>query len=128
MHQIPSAILTYELTAVREIVLSGLQLELYSLSEKVFVYWYLAKVLRKHLECLDDLLSVVPRGTLSLVYPCRARLMLRFFRSDSEAHKTHKHLSFQRTFLSALQAMSLGMFRVRRSIPIPVVLLIIVPS
>lgn len=65
IHQLPSAVLLYEMTTVREILLSGMQLELYNLWEKVFVYWYLAKVLGKHLECLNSLLSVIPEGMIS---------------------------------------------------------------
>lgn len=57
--QLPKAVLLWRLGAIREVVLSGFQLELYTSEEKPFAYWYLAQVLETHLKCLDELLPVV---------------------------------------------------------------------
>jgi N-alpha-acetyltransferase 35, NatC auxiliary subunit len=49
---------------VREVILSGFQLELYSRrEEKPFAYWYAVEVIDTRLNCLDNLTSVVPQGT-----------------------------------------------------------------
>lgn len=55
--------LLWRLSAIREIIFSGFQLELYTADEKSFAYWYAAQVLDAHLSCLDDLLVIVPKGT-----------------------------------------------------------------
>jgi hypothetical protein len=68
IHQFPTTFLIYELSTVKDILLSGLQLELYSVHEKVFVYWYLSKVIEKHLHCLDSVLSIIPHGEISLFF------------------------------------------------------------
>ena len=53
---------------VRDIVLSGFQLELYLDEEKTFAYWYSVKIIDEHLRCLDNLLDVVPDGLYLLCW------------------------------------------------------------
>ncbi|KAJ7290144.1 Mak10 subunit, NatC N-terminal acetyltransferase-domain-containing protein [Mycena rebaudengoi] len=84
---IPACALVWRLSVVREVVLSGFQLELYTSEEKPFAYWYLSQVLEAHLACLDDMLLVVA--------------------ADSTPHV---ELRFQHSLLTALQAMTVPMF------------------
>ncbi|KAG6825844.1 hypothetical protein H0H93_000232, partial [Arthromyces matolae] len=86
MH-LPKVPLIWRLGAIREIVLSGFQLELFSLEERPFAYYYASQVTEEHLSCLDDLLLVVAQ--------------------DSSAHE---ELKFQHNFLTALQLMFTATF------------------
>jgi N-alpha-acetyltransferase 35, NatC auxiliary subunit len=47
---------------MREIVLSGFQLELYSVDEKPIAYWYASEVIDAHLTQLDQIASLIPPG------------------------------------------------------------------
>jgi hypothetical protein len=60
--RIPNAALTWRLSAVREVVFSGFQLDLYSAEEKAFAYWYASRLMGAHLAALEDMFSVVPEG------------------------------------------------------------------
>ncbi|KAF9480902.1 hypothetical protein BDN70DRAFT_877091 [Pholiota conissans] len=57
--QLPIIALLWRLPIVREVVLSGFQLELYAPEERAFAYWYAARVIEEHLEYLDKVLPVV---------------------------------------------------------------------
>ena len=57
--------LLWRLSVVREVILSGFQLELYNQEEKSFAYWYAAEVIDVHLSCLDNLTSIVQEGAHS---------------------------------------------------------------
>ena len=57
--------LLWRLSVVREVILSGFQLELYAREEKCFAYWYAAEVMDAHLGCLDNLTSIVQEGAHS---------------------------------------------------------------
>lgn len=59
---LPDVVLLWRLSVVREVILSGFQLELYSREEKSFAYWYAVEVVDAHLSCLDNLTSVVQEG------------------------------------------------------------------
>jgi len=61
--QLPSAILIWRLSVLREIALSGFQLELYNGDEKAFAYWYTTQIIAEHVAALNSLISVVPGGT-----------------------------------------------------------------
>ena len=50
---------------MREVILSGFQLELYGRDEMSFAYWYAVEVIDAHLSCLDNLTSLVPEGAHS---------------------------------------------------------------
>jgi hypothetical protein len=63
LQEMPKAALLWRLSAIREIVLSGFQLELYAPEERPFAYWYAAQVLDAHLHSLEDLMPVVHEGT-----------------------------------------------------------------
>lgn len=60
--RISHAIQSWRLSTVREVVLSGFQLELYSPSERAFAYWYTSIVIDAHLTSLDEILKVISRG------------------------------------------------------------------
>jgi hypothetical protein len=64
--RVPDAALLWRLSIVREVVLSGIQLELYTIDEKAFAYWYVTQVIEKHLHLLDNWISIVSKGKLSL--------------------------------------------------------------
>ncbi|KAF9557743.1 Mak10-domain-containing protein [Agrocybe pediades] len=84
----PNIALLWRLSIIREIVLSGFQLELYKNEEKTFAYWYTATVISTHLDCLDGfLLAVVDEE--SDVYP---------------------EMVFQVQFLTALQSLCEALF------------------
>ncbi|KAF7314975.1 hypothetical protein MIND_00011600 [Mycena indigotica] len=93
MSHLSSCVLLWRLSVIRDVVLSGFQLELYTAEERSFAYWYLSEVIEAHLECLDRLLLAVnPDST-----PAR-------------------ELRFQHSFLTALQAMALPMFMLSMSL------------
>ncbi len=56
--------LLWRLSIIREVFLSGFQLELYVEDEKPFVYWELSHVAHEHLATLDLLEPVIPKGEL----------------------------------------------------------------
>ncbi|KAF7777691.1 hypothetical protein Agabi119p4_3763 [Agaricus bisporus var. burnettii] len=62
---IPKTVLLWRLSSIREIVLSGFQLEFYSPEEKTFAYWYLTRVFEMELECFENLLAAMPPDTLA---------------------------------------------------------------
>ena len=49
---------------MREVLLSGFQLQLYVDDEKSFVYWELSHVAHEHLATLNSLEPVIPKGEL----------------------------------------------------------------
>jgi len=57
-------VLLWRLSIIREVLLSGFQLELYAEDEKSFVYWELSQVNHEHLATLDALEPVIPKGEL----------------------------------------------------------------
>ena len=61
--QLPNVALLWRLSIVREVVLSGFQLELYAQEERSFAYWYAAQVMEAHLQCLDSLLPMAQAGS-----------------------------------------------------------------
>jgi N-alpha-acetyltransferase 35, NatC auxiliary subunit len=63
--RLPDVALLWRLSVVREVILSGFQLELYSREEKSFAYWYAVEVIAAHLSCLDNLTSIVQEGAYS---------------------------------------------------------------
>ncbi|KAI0303343.1 Mak10 subunit, NatC N-terminal acetyltransferase-domain-containing protein [Multifurca ochricompacta] len=63
---IPGAVLSWRLSVIREVLLSGFQLELYVKDEKPFVYWELSQVICEHLSTLAALDPVIPKGRLAL--------------------------------------------------------------
>ena len=64
---LPDIALLWRFTIIREIVLSGFQLELYHGEEIPFAYWYSAKVIDEHLKCLDNISSTVLHGVFSFI-------------------------------------------------------------
>lgn len=62
------AVLMYRLSTIREVVLSGFQLSLYTNEERVFAYWYVSQVLEMHLSCIDQLMPGMSSGTWFHVY------------------------------------------------------------
>lgn len=68
LRRIPDVALLWRLSIVREVVLSGFQLELYSGEEKTFAYWYAVQIIDEHLKCLDNMMSSVADG----LHHCRS--------------------------------------------------------
>ncbi|PPR02186.1 hypothetical protein CVT26_012126 [Gymnopilus dilepis] len=62
LSRLPDIALSWRLSLVQEVVLSGFQLELYAPQEKPFSYWYTVQVIEAHLECLDRMSVVVQEG------------------------------------------------------------------
>ncbi|KAG1749555.1 Mak10 subunit, NatC N-terminal acetyltransferase-domain-containing protein [Suillus lakei] len=83
------AVLMYRLSVIREVVLSGFQLSLYTNEERVFAYWYVVQVLEMHLSCIDQLMPGMS--------------------NDSDAYF---ELSYQLQFLTALQSLSIAVFAI----------------
>ncbi|KAH9842464.1 Mak10-domain-containing protein [Rhodofomes roseus] len=79
----PSIATMRRLAASREIILSGLQQDLYAREEVTIAYWYLSRILDAHLECIDQILNF-----------------------DTQAREEMK---IQLNFLTALQVMSMAM-------------------
>lgn len=59
---VPDGALLWRLTALREIILFGFQLDLYALEERAFAYWYAIQVIEAHVSCLDNWIPAVSRG------------------------------------------------------------------
>ncbi|KAF8875691.1 Mak10 subunit, NatC N-terminal acetyltransferase-domain-containing protein [Infundibulicybe gibba] len=89
MAYIPACALLWRLTAIREVIFSGFQLELYGVWEKPFAYWYAARVMEAHLTMLDRLLPAL-----------------------SPASRVCMETRFQHDLLTALQALSIAVFAV----------------
>jgi hypothetical protein len=64
--RVPDAALLWRLSIVREVVFSGFQLELYTMEERAFAYWYATQVIEEHLSCLDNWIPVVSKGIAAL--------------------------------------------------------------
>jgi len=64
MDALPNVILLWRLDIIREVLLSGFQLELYVEDEKSFVYWELSQVAHEHLAILHALEPVISEGEL----------------------------------------------------------------
>lgn len=60
----------WQLDTMREIVLSGFQLELYAKEEKAFAYWYAACIIEIHLNCIHALMPAVIQGDSALNRSC----------------------------------------------------------
>lgn len=58
--------LLWRLSIIREVLLSGFQLELYVEDEKPFVYWELSQVAHEYISTLNALEPVVLKGELIL--------------------------------------------------------------
>lgn len=88
------------LSACREVIISGFQQELYAPEEKPIAYWYLSRVLDAHMNCIENLLPLVPPGTTSVAFPTR--------RADEQSTDStaYRELRFQAAHLSALQMIS----------------------
>lgn len=91
--KLPYVALCWRLASLREVVLSGFQLELYVPEERPFAYWYATQMLDVHLTCIDNLFAVVPK--------------------ESNAYR---ELTYQSQLLTALQSMTAASFMV--SIPL----------
>src|SRR6267378_2296121 len=63
LYQLPTIALLWRLPIIREVVLSGFQLELYSDDERSFAYWYAAQVMEAHLQCLDNIFPMTQEGS-----------------------------------------------------------------
>ncbi|EIN07974.1 hypothetical protein PUNSTDRAFT_135491 [Punctularia strigosozonata HHB-11173 SS5] len=63
IRSLPVVVLCKRLANIREVVLSGFQLELYSVEEKPLAYWYASQAIEAHATCLESLLKVMPDGT-----------------------------------------------------------------
>ncbi|KZP13825.1 hypothetical protein FIBSPDRAFT_921556 [Athelia psychrophila] len=86
---VPDAALLWRLTALREIILFGFQLDLYALEERAFAYWYAVQVIEAHVSCLDNWIPAVSRESV-----------------------TYNEMVYQRGFLSALLSMCMAMFAI----------------
>lgn len=64
LRQLPKLALVWSLPSMREVVLSGFQLELYSREEKPVAYWFTAEIIDAQLACYDELILVIPKGSL----------------------------------------------------------------
>ncbi|KAG1736921.1 Mak10 subunit, NatC N-terminal acetyltransferase-domain-containing protein [Suillus paluster] len=83
------AVLMYRLSVIREVILSGFQLSLYTNEERVFAYWYVVQVLEMHLACIDQLMPGMSRGS-----------------------NAYCELRYQSQFLTALQSLSIAVFSI----------------
>ncbi|KAN0109790.1 Mak10 subunit, NatC N(alpha)-terminal acetyltransferase domain containing protein [Russula decolorans] len=87
INALTDAVLLWRLSIIREVLLSGFQLELYVDDEKSFVYWELSHVAHEHLATLNSLEPVIPK--------------------DSSAYG---ELIFVRSYLNAFRSLCTGMF------------------
>jgi hypothetical protein len=83
------AVLMYRLSVIREVVLSGFQMSLYTNEERVFAYWYIVQVLEMHLSCIDQLMPGMSNNS-----------------------NAYFEMSYQLQFLTALQSLSMTIFAI----------------
>jgi hypothetical protein len=110
LRRLPDVALFWRLSIVREIVLSGFQLELYLGEEKTFAYWYAVQIIDEHLKCLDNMMSSVVDGLyhLHFIYGLSHTLVMFFAGSEIQ-----QELRFQTNFLTILQSLCISLFMVR---------------
>jgi N-alpha-acetyltransferase 35, NatC auxiliary subunit len=101
--QLPNVILVWRLSAIREVILSGFQLELFSPEERPVAYWCSTQVLDAHLSCLDNLLHVAPRGRYR-------QIVFIFLVHTSTDSMAYREMVFQFQLLTALQAITTAVF------------------
>jgi hypothetical protein len=104
---IPKAMLLWRLSIIKEVLLSGFQLELYVEEEKSLVYWELSQVIHEHLSILDSLERVIPKGRFTHK---AMTSILRSFPIDAGAHG---ELIFACSYLTSFQSLCKGMYMVR---------------
>lgn len=107
--RLPDVALLWRLSVVREVILSGFQLELYSREEKSFAYWYAVEVIDAHLSCLDNLISIVQDGAhshFSFLVLCLVKLNTFL---DTAAYR---EMVYQSQFLTALSSICAALFTV----------------
>ena len=63
----PLAILHWRVGVIRDIVLQGFELELYSPDEIPFAYWYLSRVLQEDVILLLNMRAGMPEGEPDLI-------------------------------------------------------------
>ncbi|KAJ2914192.1 hypothetical protein MD484_g6206, partial [Candolleomyces efflorescens] len=57
--KLPQVVSLFRLEAIREIVLAGFQLELYTPEERPYAYYYTSRVVEAHIECCDEILPFI---------------------------------------------------------------------
>ncbi|KAG7086374.1 hypothetical protein E1B28_002334 [Marasmius oreades] len=92
--KMPSAALLWRLSTMREVILSGFQLQLYSPAERPFAYLYASQVIDVHLSTIENVMTIVP--------------------PESQARQ---EMEFQQSFLTALQLMCTAMFSILSQLP-----------
>ena len=102
--------LLWRLSVVREVILSGFQLELYSREEKSFAYWYAGEVIDAHLSCLDNLISIVQEGAHSH-FSCFGFVLVFVF-SEALDTAAYREMVYQSQFLTALRSICAALFTV----------------
>ena len=97
---------------MREVILSGFQLELYGREEKSFAYWYAVEVIDAHLSCLDNLTSVAEEGAHSH-FICSFVLVLYLKRPNTLLDTAaYREMVYQSQFLTALRSICAALFTV----------------
>ncbi|KIK64309.1 hypothetical protein GYMLUDRAFT_71269 [Collybiopsis luxurians FD-317 M1] len=99
---LPKVAVLWRLASIREVILSGFQLELYHPLERPFAYWFAAEVVEVHLTYLE---AVIGREGVSEDREAGAGAGAGGMRKDVRREQGYQH-----GFLSALKAMCLGMF------------------
>lgn len=97
--------LLLRLESIREVVFSGFQLDLYTMEERGFAYWYCAEVLQQHITILGRIIEAVPGGKRSPHFPAHRSLMIL-------GTKTWEEHNFQHSFLVGLRSICLALFPV----------------
>ncbi|KAI0081399.1 hypothetical protein K474DRAFT_1587725 [Panus rudis PR-1116 ss-1] len=84
---LPYLPILWQLSTALDIIISGFKQELYAGDERAVAYWYAAQVIDLHLDVLEKVKPVVPRGT-----------------------PTHIEMIYQIQYLRALQKVCMAMF------------------
>lgn len=104
--------LLWRLSIVREVILSGFQLELYGREEKSFAYWYAVEVIDVHLSCLDNLISVTQEGAHS--YFKATFLLVSVYLKLNTLLDTaaYREMVYQTHFLTAVRSICAALFMI----------------
>ena len=101
---LPDVALIWRFSIIREIVLSGFQLELYLGDEIPFAYWYAAKITDEHLRSLDCISSTAVHGMTFF------RLLFKLKIFASVGSEAYREMSFQFKFLTLMQSLCTSLF------------------
>ncbi|KAF5367224.1 hypothetical protein D9757_012228 [Collybiopsis confluens] len=122
LRNLPKLAILWRLSSIREVILSGFQLELYHPLERPFAYWFASEVVGIHLRVLEglsfgraegqDMVDATGEALREADTETQGRKKKKEKEKevDSGEGSTGREREYQYNFLSTLRAMCMGMF------------------